>query len=162
MTILRTIAVVNFNPPAAKMDFTYTVFYDALWSSLEPSLGVVNACLPLFPPVMKKVTESALFSRLRSAISTRRSAASSRVATPETPQGWRKAQESGDSSSGYSVDTVPVSAGAYVDPKRGGERGLYRIEVTRVIDIQRDSLEGEDRLSSDLFTAKDAMRLREQ
>lgn len=91
MTILRTVAVVRFNGKTAKMDFTYTTFLDALWSSLEPSLGVVNCCLPLFPPVMKKVGESAFYSRVKSVLSSRSDSSSRRLAgAGDDSNRWRQ------------------------------------------------------------------------
>ena len=64
-TIMRIVAVVQFSTPAAKADFTYTVTNDALWSFLEPSLGIVNVCLPVLPPVLKKVPLLSLLTSTR-------------------------------------------------------------------------------------------------
>lgn len=36
-------------------DLTYTVELGACWTTLEPALGVVNACLPTIRPVLRKV-----------------------------------------------------------------------------------------------------------
>lgn len=44
-------------------DLTYNLAKVAVWTGLEPMLGVINACLPVIQPVVKKVIESNLFSR---------------------------------------------------------------------------------------------------
>lgn len=36
-------------------DLDYTVELGAIWTTLEPALGVVNACLPTIRPVLRKV-----------------------------------------------------------------------------------------------------------
>lgn len=36
-------------------DLAYTVELGAIWTTLEPALGVVNACLPTIRPVLRKV-----------------------------------------------------------------------------------------------------------
>lgn len=42
-------------------DITYTVTPGAIYSVLEPTLGVVNACLPLIKPSMTKIFGNDLF-----------------------------------------------------------------------------------------------------
>lgn len=46
-------------------DLTYTVTPGACWSTLEPTLGVVNACLPTMRPVLKKVFGKDVFARFK-------------------------------------------------------------------------------------------------
>lgn len=36
-------------------DLTYTVTPGAYWTTLEPTLGVVNACLPVMRPALRKI-----------------------------------------------------------------------------------------------------------
>ncbi len=43
-------------------DLTYTDAPGACWSTLEPTLGVVNACLPIMRPVLRKLFHSGIFS----------------------------------------------------------------------------------------------------
>lgn len=64
-TIIRIVAVVKFNKPGGKEDFTYRVIDNALWSFVEPSLGIINACLPIIPPVFQKIPLSNLLSSIR-------------------------------------------------------------------------------------------------
>lgn len=44
-------------------DLTYNLAKVAVWTGLEPMLGVINACLPVIQPVVKKILESNIFSR---------------------------------------------------------------------------------------------------
>lgn len=46
-------------------DLTHTVAPGSIWSTLEPSLGIVNACLPVMVPVIRKI-----FGKDRPALST--------------------------------------------------------------------------------------------
>ena len=43
-------------------DLTYTVTPGACWSTLEPILGVVNACMPAMRPVLRKLFNRDVFS----------------------------------------------------------------------------------------------------
>ncbi|KAH6657930.1 hypothetical protein BKA67DRAFT_656166 [Truncatella angustata] len=54
-TAWRTYNVVKFSTPEAKMNFTMTVVEDALWSGLEITLGIINACLPVMPPALQQM-----------------------------------------------------------------------------------------------------------
>lgn len=45
------------------LDITYSITPMALWTGLEPTLGVINACLPVIQPVVQTVLNSSLFSR---------------------------------------------------------------------------------------------------
>lgn len=155
MTILRTIAVVNFNPISAKLDFTYTVFYDALWSSLEPSLGVVNACLPLFPPVMQTVTSSPFFSRLKSMITNTAATSNSGKASYKNGsssgshhQAWSKLKES-NASGNHSIDTMPLTSihATTGSGKRAPVPGIpYDIEISQTYEVREDLARGPDRV----------------
>lgn len=42
-------------------DFSFHVINDAIFSILEPCLGVANACLPVLPPVVGKLSEGRVF-----------------------------------------------------------------------------------------------------
>lgn len=64
-TIIRIVAVVKFNSPGGKEDFTYRVIDNALWSFVEPSLGIINACLPIIPPVFQETSLSNLLTSIR-------------------------------------------------------------------------------------------------
>ncbi len=52
MTILRIVSVIQLI--ANNSDFTYSVVDDALWSTLESTLGIITACLPVLGPVLEK------------------------------------------------------------------------------------------------------------
>jgi hypothetical protein len=47
--------VVKFSKPAEQMNFTVTIVEDALWSGLEITLGIINACLPVIPPAVQRI-----------------------------------------------------------------------------------------------------------
>jgi hypothetical protein len=59
------------------MNFTMTVVEDALWSGLEITLGITNACLPLMQPALQKIF-SGPFVKLLS-LTTRRSTKPSKL-----------------------------------------------------------------------------------
>lgn len=47
--------MVEFNKPKNQMNFTVEVVEDALWSGLEITLGIINACLPVIQPAAQRV-----------------------------------------------------------------------------------------------------------
>jgi hypothetical protein len=59
------------------MNFTMTVVEDALWSGLEITLGITNACLPLMQPALQRFF-SGSFVKLLS-LTTRRSTKPSKL-----------------------------------------------------------------------------------
>lgn len=48
ITCIRISAVVAYNP----LDGTYSLWQTAVWSQLEPTLGIICACIPLMRPVL--------------------------------------------------------------------------------------------------------------
>lgn len=56
ITILRIVSVVNLD----LNDLSYSGIDDAIWSELEPCLGIINACLPVLPPVMSHIFHPAV------------------------------------------------------------------------------------------------------
>ncbi|KAK8092857.1 hypothetical protein PG999_014444, partial [Apiospora kogelbergensis] len=57
-TAWRTYHVIKFSSPESKMNFTITIVEDALWSGLEITLGIINACLPILPPALQRLSNS--------------------------------------------------------------------------------------------------------
>lgn len=53
-SLLRVIYTHKIDPD----DFSYTYRYLAIWSLVEPQLGVINACLLLMRPVLQRVLKS--------------------------------------------------------------------------------------------------------
>lgn len=53
-TGLRIKSVLDLDP----LDFTYTMVDDLIFGGLEIELGIINACLPLLQPILKKVLGS--------------------------------------------------------------------------------------------------------
>jgi hypothetical protein len=141
MTLLRINAVVDFDTPQAKMDFTYTVFYDALWSSLEPSLGVVNVCLPLFPPAFKYMTDSPLFTTLLSTFTSSRKASSAgygsrrKLASSES-KSFRRIDESRVTNDSLPLPSVAAPPRSFIPPP--AEEGRSWIQVTHDVSLRSD------------------------
>ncbi|OAG08640.1 uncharacterized protein CC84DRAFT_1203964 [Paraphaeosphaeria sporulosa] len=52
-TAWRTYHVVKFSKPHNQINFTMGVVEDALWSGLEITLGIINACLPAMQPAVQ-------------------------------------------------------------------------------------------------------------
>ena len=53
---IRVITIKNVD----YSDITYNNILDDICSSLEPTFGVINACLPILQPVMSKVSDSTI------------------------------------------------------------------------------------------------------
>ncbi|POS70078.1 integral membrane protein [Diaporthe helianthi] len=47
-------------------DVSYTVTGDGIWSTMEPCLGIINACLPLYQPLGQRVSRIFVWSTVRS------------------------------------------------------------------------------------------------
>jgi len=70
-TAWRTYHVVKFSTPQSQINFTVTVVEDALWSGLEITLGIINACLPVMQPAARRIFDTPFirlisFSQIRS------------------------------------------------------------------------------------------------
>ena len=52
ITIFRIVSTLNLNFG----DFTYTLPYLAISTDLEPILGIINACLPVMRPALRKTS----------------------------------------------------------------------------------------------------------
>ena len=61
ITIFRIVSVAHLD----LLDLSYTAVDDAIWSILEPCLGIVNACLPVLQPALAKVFSSKAFAWTR-------------------------------------------------------------------------------------------------
>ncbi|KAJ4288099.1 hypothetical protein N0V90_012116 [Kalmusia sp. IMI 367209] len=111
VTAWRTYNVVQFSKPIAKLNFTQTAIDDALWSGLEITLGIINACMPVMHPALQKMF-GVPFNKLLSLTSTWRSSGKASKYTSSSgnskltnntigsgkPQKWRRLDESGNSS----------------------------------------------------------------
>ncbi|KAF2834965.1 hypothetical protein M501DRAFT_983237 [Patellaria atrata CBS 101060] len=64
ISLLRTVYIANID----LADFTYASADLAIWSFLEPALGVVNASLPVLRPVLVRISASPTFTWARTAI----------------------------------------------------------------------------------------------
>ncbi|KAM0801784.1 hypothetical protein BDR22DRAFT_971982 [Usnea florida] len=56
ITVLRIVSVANLD----LNDISYSGIDDAILSELEPCLGIINACLPVIPPVVSQVFRPAI------------------------------------------------------------------------------------------------------
>ncbi|KAF3767984.1 hypothetical protein M406DRAFT_321812 [Cryphonectria parasitica EP155] len=120
-TAWRTYEVVEFSKPASQLNFTETIVEDALWSGLEITLGIINACLPVMQPAAQRIFNIP-FIRLIS-FSTNRSAKNSKM--------------SADSSTPFKNSRFPswVRLGS---SKSESKVGIQR-EVEYSVDIESDS-----------------------
>ena len=57
ISIVRVISIHRLD----YQDVTYSLVLDNICTSLEPTLGVINACLPILQPVVSKVCGSTVF-----------------------------------------------------------------------------------------------------
>ncbi len=71
ISVIRIVAIKRLN---VKGDVTYDGLLDDICTALEPTLGVINACLPILQPVVSKISGSTslAWSRLRSSGGTSR------------------------------------------------------------------------------------------
>lgn len=53
LSIVRVVAIKRLN---LSLDLTYDSVSNNIYTSLEPTLGVINACLPLLRPVFSKLS----------------------------------------------------------------------------------------------------------
>lgn len=61
ISVLRVVSVKQLN----YSDLSYNVVLDVMWTTLEPTLGIINACLPMLQPVASKISQSQLLSYAR-------------------------------------------------------------------------------------------------
>lgn len=108
------------------MNFTITVVEDALWSGLEITLGIINACLPVIPPAARRIFNGPLlrlisFSKIRS------------------PKQSRMLPSDTGKSSDYSRFVTPwMRLG---NSKGGSDAGIVR-ELKYSVDIESGSTHG--------------------
>ncbi|KAK7746794.1 hypothetical protein SLS53_001982 [Cytospora paraplurivora] len=123
-TAWRTYNVVEFSKPASQKNFTVTIIEDALWSGLEITLGIINACLPVMQPAAQHIFNTP-FLRLIS-FSTNRSAKNTKM--------------SADSSTPFKNSRFPswVRLGSSRQSKDDSKAGIQR-EVEYVVDIESGS-----------------------
>lgn len=58
ITILRIKALYDLD----LTDITYSIGPMGLWTGLEPTLGIINACLPVIQPILHKLSQKNVFS----------------------------------------------------------------------------------------------------
>lgn len=71
VSIVRIVSIKQLN---LNSDVSYDAVLDTICSALEPTLGVVNACLPILQPVASKLSDGMIlaWSKLRSSGGTSR------------------------------------------------------------------------------------------
>lgn len=84
--IVSIIRIVSIKQVNLNSDFPYDGVLDTICSALEPTLGVVNACLPILQPAASKISDSTMlaWSKLRSSSGTSRGGLGSQE-TPSEP-----------------------------------------------------------------------------
>ncbi|KAI0972308.1 hypothetical protein F4678DRAFT_57575 [Xylaria arbuscula] len=63
-TIWRTYNVAEFSEPLNMLNFTEAVIPVTLWSGLEITLGIINACLPVVQPAVNRILDTPFLQRL--------------------------------------------------------------------------------------------------
>ena len=81
--IISIIRVVTLKRLNLSLDLTYDSVLDNICTSLEPTLGVINACLPLLRPVISKLSGSII--NLRSKLSSSGGTPRQQLGSKETP-----------------------------------------------------------------------------
>ena len=81
--IISVIRIVSIKQLDLDSDLSYDAVLDSVTSALEPTLGVVNACLPILQPVASKLSDGTMlaWSKLRSSGGTSRGG----LGSQETP-----------------------------------------------------------------------------
>lgn len=122
-TAWRTYHVVKFSTPESQMNFTITVVEDALWSGLEITLGIINACLPVIQPAAQRIFNDPFIRRISFSVDhshepSKTSAGSSTTSnysrfTSGVPLGISKDESKAGTEKGieYSVDIVSRASG---------------------------------------------------
>jgi hypothetical protein len=98
ISIVRCIAIANLN----LTDVTYDVVLDNICTALEPTLGCINACLPLLQPVASSIAGSSALSWLKSLTSNMTSRRRLRSNESGGSKPWHGHSEKTDSTGGYS------------------------------------------------------------
>ena len=83
VSIIRIVAIKQLN---LNSDVSYDAVLDTICSALEPTLGVVNACLPILQPVASKISDATIlaWSKLKSSGGTSRGGLGSQESSVET------------------------------------------------------------------------------
>lgn len=117
---------------------SYTVTDDGIWSTLEPSLGIVNACLPLLKPLGQKLCGRVAYlqkhRRTKSSIYDNRLAASRRL--PAKIEAYQRGACTNDAKRQHTVlslheddwlinDVQSSRRFKYVSARRGQNSDLY-------------------------------------
>ena len=69
ISVVRIFTIREFAKPSSKKHWSTTIFLDTFLTSVEPSLGVINASIPLFPAVFRAMTGTAWWKRSKSMLS---------------------------------------------------------------------------------------------
>jgi hypothetical protein len=110
------------------VDFTYASADLALWSVLEPTLGVVNASLPVFRPVLARIFNSSKFDWARTSAGSRRAQGTGEGSdrSKQTPL-WRdKLQSNSEGSKHFKrlPDAYPLDTINLVDDNHSRDGGV--------------------------------------
>ncbi|KAI0546147.1 hypothetical protein F4679DRAFT_421649 [Xylaria curta] len=124
-TAWRTYNVVEFSKPASQMNFTVAIIDDALWSGLEITLGIINACLPVLQPAAQLIYNARFFQLL--------SFSTSRFGSPKNSKMSDSYAHSSNPSQGATWGRLSSSKG---ESKTGIER-----EVEYLIDVESNTNE---------------------
>ncbi|KAI0401751.1 hypothetical protein F4802DRAFT_600753 [Xylaria palmicola] len=124
-TAWRTYNVVEFSKPAAQRNFTVAIIDDALWSGLEITLGIINACLPVIQPAVKRIYNAPFFQLL--------SFSTSRF-------GYPKNSKMSDSYAPSSNKSQLITWGRLGSSKGESKTGIER-EVAYSVDVESNTID---------------------
>jgi hypothetical protein len=83
LSVVRVVAISKLD----LTDVTYTIVLDNIMSALEPTLGVINACLPLLQPIIPKISENKIITWFKSLTTMRSSATGFSKTDSKQPSG---------------------------------------------------------------------------
>ncbi|KUJ17954.1 uncharacterized protein LY89DRAFT_683928 [Mollisia scopiformis] len=100
----RTVAYFSV---AHNLDFSYHDYYTIIWTSIEPCMGVIGACLPSLRPIFLGFSPESLVGSIRSVLSLRSMGSrDSRGRSKKDSQRLREPSESVDGASGKSFENI--------------------------------------------------------
>jgi hypothetical protein len=69
ISVARIFTLRKFSKPSAQSTWSISIIDDAILTSIEPSLGIINACLPLLAGTARDLANSRLWRRSSAVIS---------------------------------------------------------------------------------------------
>ncbi|KAI1308252.1 hypothetical protein F5Y03DRAFT_95715 [Xylaria venustula] len=125
-TIWRTYNVAEFSQPLSMLNFTETVVPVTLWSGLEITLGIINACLPVVQPAVNRILDTHFYQRF--SLPSSRSSRSSMVS-----MGYR------NSSTRFGFGSWMLLGNSKGSPPKDKSTGFIEYQVEYSVEIEPNS-----------------------